>query len=69
MALQVPLMDTARAERELGWRPRRTSEQALLELLEGMADGADHDTPPLSRASSGPLRVQELRSGVGGRSR
>ncbi len=68
MALQVPLMETARAERELGWTPRRSSEQALGELLEGIARGAGFDTPPLSRESSGPLRVRELMSGVGGRS-
>ena len=68
MALQAPVMDPARAIGELGWTARRTSEQALLELLDGMADGADYDTPPLSRASSGPLRLREVRSGVGGRS-
>ena len=62
-------MDTARAARELGWTPRRSSEQALGELFEGMARGAHFDTPPLSRGSSGPLRVRELLSGVGGRSR
>ena len=69
MALMAPLMDTTRAHRELGWQPRRTSVQALLELLEGMSRGADHDTPPLSRGSSGPMRFRELLTGVGGRSR
>ena len=53
MALQAPVMDPARAIGELGWTARRTSEQALLELLDGMADGADYDTPPLSRGPRG----------------
>ena len=69
MALMVPLMDTTRARRELGWTPRRTSEEALSELLDGMGRGAGYDTPPLSPASSGPFRVRELLSGVGARSR
>ncbi|HVV91098.1 MAG TPA: NAD-dependent epimerase/dehydratase family protein, partial [Solirubrobacterales bacterium] len=33
LALGVPLMDGARARRELGWEPRRTSLEALGELL------------------------------------
>ena len=68
MALLAPLMDTGRARRELGWTPRRTSEEALAELLEGMGQGAGHDTPPLSPSSSGPFRLRELLSGVGSRS-
>ena len=31
----------ARAQRDLGWTPRRSSEQALLELLDGMGHGAE----------------------------
>jgi nucleoside-diphosphate-sugar epimerase len=69
MALQVPVMDTTRAKQGLGWNPHRTSEQALLDLLDGMGHGASFDTPPLSHDSSGPMRVRELLSGVGGRSR
>jgi nucleoside-diphosphate-sugar epimerase len=48
MGLSAPLMDTSRAREELGWRPRRTSIEALRELLEGIADGAGTDTPPLA---------------------
>ncbi|HEX5909935.1 MAG TPA: NAD-dependent epimerase/dehydratase family protein [Thermoleophilaceae bacterium] len=69
MALMVPLMDTTRARQELGWTPRRTSEEALSELLDGMGHGAGYDTPPLSPDSSGPFRFRELLSGVGARSR
>jgi len=37
MALQAPLMDVTRAKNELGWEPRHTATQAILELLEGFA--------------------------------
>jgi hypothetical protein len=49
MALQTPLMDTARAVHELGWRPRLSSVQALIELLDGIGDKADGPTPALAR--------------------
>ena len=48
LALGVPLLDSARARREFGWEPRRTAEEALLELLAGIRDGAGMDTPPLA---------------------
>lgn len=65
LAFGVPLMDTSRARRELGWQPRRTSVEALIELLDGLRDGADFPTPPLSSATTAPLRKRELRTGVG----
>jgi nucleoside-diphosphate-sugar epimerase len=68
MALAVPLMDAGRARDELGWRPRRQSGEALLELLEGMREGAGFDTPPLQPGGAGPLRLREFLSGVGSRS-
>ena len=49
LALGVPLMDTTRARRELGWQPTRTSGDALRELLEGIADKASGPTPPLAQ--------------------
>ena len=67
MALGVPLMDTARARSELGWRPRYRSDEALVDLLHGMRDGAAYDTPPLERRAGGPLRIKEILTGVGGR--
>jgi UDP-glucose 4-epimerase len=67
MAFAVPVMDTTRARTELGWRASRTSTDALLELIEGMRDGAGLDTPPLEPGGAGPLRIRELASGVGGR--
>jgi nucleoside-diphosphate-sugar epimerase len=65
LALSVPLMDTGRARTELGWEPRYDAGDALRELLSGIAEGADEDTPPLARATSGPARVRELLTGVG----
>jgi UDP-glucose 4-epimerase len=67
MALGVPLLDSARARRELGWQPTRTATEALSELIEGMRAGADYQTPPLARATSGPGRIREFLTGVGAR--
>jgi UDP-glucose 4-epimerase len=65
LALAVPLLDSGRARRELGWEPRFSATDALTELLDGLRDGADFPTPPLAAATSGPLRERELRTGVG----
>lgn len=65
LALAVPLMDTTRVRRELGWTPRHSSVEALHELLDGLRDGADFPTPPLSSETTAPLRERELRTGVG----
>jgi UDP-glucose 4-epimerase len=69
MALGVPLMSTARARDELGWTPRRSAGDALLELLAGMRDRSGADTPPLRPDAGGPLRVRELLTGLGSTSR
>lgn len=47
MALAVPVMSTARASAALGWTPARSSTEALLEIMEGIADKAGAATPPL----------------------
>jgi UDP-glucose 4-epimerase len=65
MALAVPLMDTTRVRTELGWTPRKSADEAFLELFEGLHDGAGHPTPPLDPRTSGPLRVREILTGVG----
>jgi UDP-glucose 4-epimerase len=65
MGLAVPLMDCSRARAELGWTPRRGADDAFLELFAGLRDGAGHPTPPLDPATSGPLRVREVLTGVG----
>lgn len=67
MALAVPLMDCSRARSELGWKPRFSALEAMSDLLAGIREGADFQTPPLARASSGPGRIRELLSGLGAR--
>jgi len=67
MGLSVPLMDTRRAREQLGWSPRHKAGEALLELLEGMRQGAGIDTPPLEAGGKGVLRTRELLGGVGSR--
>ncbi|UCM91221.1 NAD-dependent epimerase/dehydratase family protein [Streptomyces marincola] len=64
--LRLPLMDCSRAADELGWQPRHTARDALLDLVEGMREGAGLPTPPLrSRLPRG--RLDELATGVGER--
>lgn len=67
MALSVPLMSTERIRRELGWAPSRTSLEAIEELVAGLRDGADDQTPPLAGGTSGPMRIRELLTGLGAR--
>jgi nucleoside-diphosphate-sugar epimerase len=40
MAMQVPIMDTTRAQTELGWQPRRSSQEAVSAVLGGMQQAA-----------------------------
>jgi len=65
MGLAVPVMDTRRAREELGWTPRRSAREALLELLDGMRAPAGAPTPPLDAHAGGRFRLGELRTGVG----
>ncbi len=67
LALETPLLDTTRARTELGWTPSRTATESLLELMEGVREGAGRETPPLDPDTSGPLRSQELATGIGER--
>ena len=67
MALAVPLMDTTRAREQLGWQARRSSLDALRELLDGLRDGSGLETPPLEPGGAGPLRAREFLSGLGAR--
>jgi UDP-glucose 4-epimerase len=50
MAYQVPVLDTSRAERELGWEPAHTEVEVLDEAVAGLA-----------RATSGPTAVLRRR--------
>jgi UDP-glucose 4-epimerase len=47
MGLGVPVMDSGRARRELGWEPRHDALAALAELIDGLAEGGSADTPAL----------------------
>jgi UDP-glucose 4-epimerase len=67
MAIHSPLMDITRAHRELGWTPRHTAEDALLDFVYGLNRSADLPTPPLARGTGGPLRMREFLTGVGAR--
>jgi nucleoside-diphosphate-sugar epimerase len=67
MGINVPIMDTGRIRRELGWEPRHTADAALLELLGGIRDAAGAPTPPLDPKAGGPLRMREFMTGVGAR--
>ncbi len=68
LALGVPLLDVTRAHRELGWSAEHTAAEALVELVDGMREGAGLDTPPLSPKTGGPFRIREILTGIGGRS-
>lgn len=67
MAFAVPLLDSSRARGELGWIPRHTATDALAELIEAIRLGTDYPTPPLARETSGPVRMREILTAVGGR--
>lgn len=54
LALSAPVLDTGRARRELGWEPRWSAGEALLDLLGGLAAGSDAPTPALARGSDVP---------------
>jgi UDP-glucose 4-epimerase len=67
LSRNVPIMDTQKARRELGWAPSFSADEALLDILEGLRSGSGLDTPPLSPKTSGPFRIREFLTGVGGR--
>jgi nucleoside-diphosphate-sugar epimerase len=67
MGRAVPLLDTTRARTELGWSPRHSAADALLELLDGMAHGAGGSTPPMDAQAGGRFRHKEVVTGVGSR--
>jgi UDP-glucose 4-epimerase len=65
LARGLPLLDTARAQAELGWRPRTSSLDALRDALGGMAEGAGEPTPPLA-GDSASRRCREIAGVVRG---
>ena len=54
MAFALPLLDSSRARRELGWSPSVDAESVLREVLAGMRHGASGRTPVLRPRRGGP---------------
>lgn len=67
MGMATPLMDAGRARDVLGWQPGKTGAETFAELAAGLRQGDGYPTPPLDPASSGPLRINEIRTGLGAR--
>ncbi len=66
LAMELPVIDPGRAHAELGWTARHSAQDAIAEMLEGLADGAGGPTAPLA-ADRADRRLAELGSGVGQR--
>ncbi|MFH8369385.1 NAD-dependent epimerase/dehydratase family protein [Streptomyces sp. NPDC018031] len=49
--LRLPVMDTGRAARELGWQPRSSAREAIGAFLSGLRDAAAGPTPPLAASA------------------
>lgn len=47
LAMAAPLLDTDRARQDLGWVPRVSTDSALAELLDGIAEGSGAGSPPM----------------------
>jgi nucleoside-diphosphate-sugar epimerase len=56
---QLPLMDTTRARRELGWEPSRSGPEALADLLEGLQSRRGGPTPVLRPLPPVTTRLRE----------
>jgi nucleoside-diphosphate-sugar epimerase len=68
LAFAVPLLDTTRARRELGWAPTVTADAALAQVVNGMADAADAPSPALRpRSVVGELAALLTRGPIGSR--
>jgi nucleoside-diphosphate-sugar epimerase len=70
MAASVPVMSTQRARDLLGWTPRHSSVDALLDLLDGIRNGIGGPSPVLREAPGPAGRAGEaakavLRGGAG----
>jgi UDP-glucose 4-epimerase len=61
LAFAVPLLDSGRARRELGWAPQVRADAALAEVLAGMADRAATASPVLRARSAAAELVAAAR--------
>jgi nucleoside-diphosphate-sugar epimerase len=50
LAVRLPLVSSARASRELGWRTTRRSTEVFAELVDGIRHGEGEPTAPMHRA-------------------
>jgi UDP-glucose 4-epimerase len=66
LALSAPLLDTTRIRSQLGWAPRWTGDEAVLELLHGIREGEGAPTPPLA-PDRDRSRLAEVMTGQGQR--
>lgn len=66
LAFAVPLLDTTRARRELGWAPTVDARTALAQVVDGMADGAATASPVLRPRTVASELVTAARRGAAG---
>lgn len=64
LAFTVPLLDSSRARRELGWIPQWSSTEALADVIKGVAEEAHTDSPPLRRRSMVEQLYRDLTKGL-----
>ena len=64
LAFSVPLLDCSRARTQLEWAPKWTAQEALADLLEGVAQRAHTTSPPLRRRSLVDLLRRDLTEGL-----
>jgi nucleoside-diphosphate-sugar epimerase len=64
LAFNVPLLDCTRARAELGWAPKWTANEALTDLLEGVAHHAHTESPPLRPRSLRDLLRRDVTDGL-----
>jgi UDP-glucose 4-epimerase len=67
LAFAIPLLDTSRAETELGWRPEVDSESVLRQVLAGMCEHDSGSTPVLRERSVRGALADFLKRGPAGR--
>jgi UDP-glucose 4-epimerase len=68
LAFAAPLLDTARARRELGWSPSVPADVALGQAIAGMADAAAAPSPALRpRSIANELVALVTRGPIGSR--
>lgn len=65
LARRSPLLDVTRAERELGWRPVHSGQDALATVLSGIAAGTGAETPTLRPDRTDRDVTDELRTRQG----